>query len=127
MFKRCHAVLPVTELDPVIKFYEECLGFTLMATHQEGGELEWCRLRSGRADVMFYSPAASGDPEPECTDWAKVRLYFVVDELESLRAILLARHCAPSEIASTAYGMYEFDIIDPSGYRLTFAEAITQD
>lgn len=127
MFHRCHAVLPVQDLEPVVEFYEQVLGFVQTDNHREGGALEWIWLRCDKAEVMFYSPAASGDQEPECTDWGSVRLYFVVDRLESLRTSLVTRGCTPTEIAVMPYGMYEFDVLDPSGYRLTFAERFTQD
>ncbi|MBP8132357.1 MAG: VOC family protein [Candidatus Hydrogenedentes bacterium] len=121
-YRKCIALLPVEDLDAVVAFYRDALGFEAVGSHQEAGELEWCRLRSGGAEVMFYSPAAEGDEPPLLEDRDRVILYLVTDELERLHASLSERGEEVSPVRATFYGLDECDVVDPAGYTVTLAQ-----
>lgn len=121
-YRKCIALLPVEDLDAVAAFYCDRLGFEVVGTHQEGGEPEWCRLRAGGAEVMFYSPLAHGDEPAQLEDRGRVILYLITDALGELHAALTQQGEAVSPIRATFYGLDEFDVVDPTGYTITVAQ-----
>ena len=120
-------MLPSDSIEETQRFYHEVLGFEVAGSRYEQGGLEWIRLHAGQAQIMFYSPMASGDMPPEISTPASMILYFQLDDLPALHAQLKAAGHAVSDIGVTFYGMQEFEMSDPNGYTLMFGEPIDQD
>ncbi|HNR31546.1 MAG TPA: VOC family protein [Candidatus Hydrogenedentes bacterium] len=120
--RKCIALLPVEDLDATVAFYRDALGFALHSSHEESGEMEWCRLKSGTAEVMFYNPLAVGDAPAELLDRGRVILYMVTDDLARQRERLSEAGHEVSPIRATFYGLDEFDVTDPAGYTITFGQ-----
>lgn len=121
-FRRQTPLLPVDSVEEIIRFYQKALGFEVVSSHQVQGELEWCRLRSGKAELMFYSPLADGDASPELRDRKAIALYLIPTDLFLLHEQLGSQGYKVSAIRATFYGMDEFDMLDPSGYTLMFGQ-----
>lgn len=122
-FRRQTPLLPVDDLEEVVRFYQDALGFELIDSHQVQGELEWCRLRSGKAQLMFYSPVADGDAPAELRDRKAVALYLIPEDLYALHEQLAGQGYKVGEIRATFYGMDEFDMPDVTGYTLMFGQS----
>lgn len=121
-FRRQTPLLPVDDVQEVVRFYQDTLGFEVVASRQEQGELEWCRLRSGKVELMFYSPMADGDAPAELPDRKAIILYLVPEDLSLLHRQLGSGGWKVSAIRATYYGMDEFDMQDPAGYTVMFGQ-----
>lgn len=121
-FLRQTPLLPVDDVEEVIRFYRDALGFEVVDSHQVQGELEWCRLRSGKAELMFYSPLADGDAPAELRDRKAVALYLRPEDLYALHEQLVGQGHKVGGIRATFYGMDEFDMPDVTGYTLVFGQ-----
>src|SRR5579859_687504 len=83
------------------------------------GTLAWAHLRSGKADLMLSR--ASG---PIDAGLQAVLFYFYADDLKSLRAYLLSKGIAASEISFPFYMPEgEIRVADPDGYVLLIGQA----
>ena len=127
IYRRLTPLLPVEDLEGVIRFYTDVLGFDLTSSRQQQGELEWCRLRCGKVEVMFFSPEADGDAPAELPGRKSVILYLFPSDLDVLYRDLKAKGCSVSPMRATFYGLDEFDLSDPTGYTLVFAQQSKND
>jgi predicted enzyme related to lactoylglutathione lyase len=113
-------MLHARDLDETIRFYTECLGFTLEATWSENGEppASWCALSHGAARIMFTTGDAD---EPALTG----RLYCYPENVDAYYDEVTARGAvamfAPFD---TEYEMREFSLTDPNGYVVSFGRGL---
>jgi catechol 2,3-dioxygenase-like lactoylglutathione lyase family enzyme len=107
-------LLHVRDLQRSVAFYRDVLGFRVHGMFPED-DPSWAGLHSGNARIMLSSREA-GDPAftgaiymyPDSIDDAWQRLRHDADVIEPLHV--------------TEYGMREFAIRDPDGYRVNFGE-----
>jgi uncharacterized glyoxalase superfamily protein PhnB len=127
MVKKLTPVLFVKEIEPVLPFWMEGLGFTKTAEVPEGNKLGFVILEKNGVEVMYQTyasvdkdmPAIAGDVRKGPTF-----LYVQVDSLESVKAAVKRAEVYMPE-RKTFYGSTEIGVKDPAGHFITFAEFAT--
>lgn len=115
--------LGVSDLERSIAFYREFFGFeTVDSYDNEDGEMVWCWLRAGVAELMLQQL----DPDQQITlnpaigqSWV---LYLRPDDIEDTYQRLRRGGADVTEIEKTAYGARECFVTDPDGYELWLSE-----
>ena len=124
MVKKLTSVLFVNEIEPVLAFWVEGLGFTKAAEVPEGDKLGFVILEKDGLEVMYQTyasverdlPAIAGEVRKGPTF-----LYLQVDNLESVKAAVKRAEVYMPE-RKTFYGSTEIGVKDPAGHFITFAE-----
>jgi len=129
-------MLAVADMDASFAWYS-AVGFTLAASHGQGGRLDWAALRFGNVELMLV-PAPSG-----VTIGPGVSLWIRTDRLDEIYAGLKARQMAHAravlagepdpgpaipftcDLYTAFYGQREFCLRDPDGMEVYFCQAIT--
>ena len=111
-------MLRVEDADGSAGFYTELLGFTITEKLEEDGRLVWARLESGAAELMLTEQPG----EVETSPGAGAILYVYVQDVEPLHASLAEQGVTVGELRRTEYGITEFELVDPDGYELWFAQ-----
>ena len=116
-------MLLADDLQATIAFYTNALGFTLMGTLEDPPT--WCSLRRDDVELMFvwfpphdHGPEEEDHPGPAMSGVLYVRCEDVAALHEQVKA--RAQICEP--LTDQPYGMREFAVLDPSGYRVRFGE-----
>lgn len=124
MVKKLTPVLFVKEIEPVLPFWVEGLGFAKTAEVPEGNKLGFVILEKDGVEVMYQTYASVDKDFPAIA--ADVRkgptfLYVQVDNLESVKAgVKRAEVYMPER--KTFYGAMEIGVKDPAGHFITFAQ-----
>ncbi len=114
-------MLAVTDLPRTIRFYVERLGFNCASLF--GDPPAWCMLTRDGVEIMFNAPPREQvlrDVPAKSKDYQV--FYFYPDDVVALRAELITRGVAVSDLRVTVYGMKEFEVRDPDGYWLWFGQ-----
>jgi uncharacterized glyoxalase superfamily protein PhnB len=124
MVKKLTPVLFVKEIEPVLPFWIEGLGFTKTAEVPEGNKLGFVILEKDGVEVMYQSYASVDKDMPGIA--ADIRkgptfLYVQVDNLETVKAAVKRAEVYMPE-RKTFYGSTEIGVKDPSGHFITFAQ-----
>jgi uncharacterized glyoxalase superfamily protein PhnB len=115
MIYNLQPMLQARDLAETHRFYTEVLGFRQDGRWPEDGEPRWYGLTSGNARIMLVAMQDAA-AEPQFTG----TLYLYPDDIDAAWTRL--RDAAPVEqpLMTTEYGMREFIVRDPNGYRLSF-------
>tara|TARA_B100000809_G_C15060592_1_gene502232 strand:- start:418 stop:813 length:396 start_codon:yes stop_codon:yes gene_type:complete len=118
--------LMVNDVEETIEYYTDVLGFTLLMTVPEKGELDWAMVKRNDVVIMFQTKKrlssglprmASEKPGGGLTFYIKVdRISEIHEELFNNEAEII------SDLESTFYNTIEFSVVDVNGYILTFSE-----
>jgi uncharacterized glyoxalase superfamily protein PhnB len=124
MVRKITAVLFVKEIEPVLAFWTDGLGFTKTVEVPEGNKLGFVILEKDGVEVMYQTYASADKDVPSVA--ADVRkgptfLYVQVDDLESVKAALKRAQVYLPE-RKTFYGATEIGVKDPAGHFITFAQ-----
>ncbi len=111
-------MISVPDLGVAAAFYRDQLGFTPGATF--GEPPTWCALSRDRFELMFTTFDHRTARLPYAGDGRS--LYFDTNDVVGLHAEFRERGVACSDLRVTAYGMKEFDLRDPNGVELWFAQ-----
>ncbi|MGA2431769.1 MAG: VOC family protein [Candidatus Acidiferrum sp.] len=125
--KRITPVLFVKEIEPVLPFWVDALGFTKTIEVPHGDKLGFVALQKGSAEVMYQSYASLGDDMPliaEATKKGPTFLYIEVDDLDAVLAALKNTKIVQPE-RTAFYGMREVGYQDPAGHFVTFAQPVS--
>ena len=127
MLNKLTPVLFVKEIEPVLPFWVDDLGFTKTAEVPEGNRLGFVILQKGSVEVMYQTYASVDKDMPAIG--AEVRkgptfLYVQVDNLEEVKAALKGAQVYMPE-RKTFYGSTEIGVKDPAGHFVTFAQFAT--
>lgn len=127
--KRITPVLLVREIEPVIPFWVDRLGFTKTVEVPDGSKIGFVAFQKGSAEVMCqtYSSVEKDAPAGMSAEARKgpTYLYIEVDNLDDvLTALRDVKKVMPERTAF--YGMREFAVQDPAGHFITFAEQVPQ-
>jgi catechol 2,3-dioxygenase-like lactoylglutathione lyase family enzyme len=106
-------MLQSDDLERTERWYGELLGFR--ATGRAEG---WLRLERDGVALMFMTHPALGAPR------ATAPQYVYVDDVQGLWDSLRDRVTAEWGPEEMPYGMLEFAILDPDGYRLSFGQPV---
>ena len=125
--KRITPVLLVEEIEPLIPFWVDRLGFSKTIEVPDGNKLGFVIFEKGSVEVMYQTYAsAEKDAPPAMSKEARkgpTYLYMEVDDLDALvTAMKDARLVMP--VRTAFYGMREFAVQDPGGHFITFAEPV---
>ena len=127
--RRIWPLLWVVDLEQSLSFWIDRLGFTLVGANGEAGVRDWCRVERGGASVMLQQSACGpgpgelrdgGDATAEEAEVESLTLYFVCDDVDALRADLIARGLDLPDPWVAPYGMKQLRIPDPDGYEIWF-------
>ena len=124
MVKKLTPVLFVKEIELVLPFWVEGLGFTKTAEVPEGNKLGFVILEKDGVEVMYQSYASVDKDMPGIG--ADVRkgptfLYVQVDSLENVKAAVKRAEVYMPE-RKTFYGSTEIGVKDAAGHFITFAQ-----
>lgn len=123
--KRITPVLLVQEIEPLVPFWVDRLGFTKTIEVPDGDKLGFVAFQKGAAEVMYQTYASVEKDAPPAMS-AEARkgptcLYMEVDNLDTvLAATKDVKKVMPERTAF--YGMKEFAVQDPGGHFITFAQ-----
>jgi uncharacterized glyoxalase superfamily protein PhnB len=125
--KRITAVLLVQEIEPLVPFWVDRLGFTKAVEVPDGNKIGFIIFQKGSAEVMYqtYSSVEKDAPPSMGAEARKgpTYLYMEVDNLDAvLAAMKQARMVMP--VRTAFYGMREFAVQDPGGHFVTFAQPV---
>ena len=125
MVKKATPVLMVAEIEPVLKFWVDRLGFAKTVEVPEGGKIGFVILQRGPVELMYqsYSSATSDAGAAIAAELRKGSTFLYV-EVDSLDHTLEAMKDLPKvmDVRTTFYGAREFAVKDPGGHFVTFAE-----
>jgi uncharacterized glyoxalase superfamily protein PhnB len=126
--KRITAVLFVKEIEPILPFWVDRLGFTKTIEVPHGDKLGFVAFQHGPSEIMYQTFASLGDDMPLILDAAKkgpTFLYIEVDDLDFILSALKNSKIVQPE-RTAFYGMREVGFQDPAGHYLTFAQAVAK-
>jgi uncharacterized glyoxalase superfamily protein PhnB len=125
---RITPVLFCAEIEPLLGFWVDHLGFTKTIEVPHGNKLGFVALQQGSTELMYQTFASVGEDRPQIIDAAKkgpTFLYLEVQDLDSIKAALEGFNVALPE-RTAVYGMREISYRDPAGHFLTFAQRVVQ-
>jgi Glyoxalase/Bleomycin resistance protein/Dioxygenase superfamily len=123
--KRITPVLFVKEIEPVLPFWVDKLGFTKTIEVPHGTKIGFVALQKGSTEVMYQSYASLEDDMPLIAETRKgpTFLYIEVDNLDAvLTALKDSKIVQPERTAF--YGMREVGFQEPGGHYVTFAQPV---
>lgn len=123
--KRITPVLLVKEIEPLLPFWIDRLGFAKTIEVPDGNKLGFMAFQKGAAEVMYqtYTSVEKDAPAAMAAEARKgpTYLYMEVDSLDAVLASMKdVKKVMPERIAF--YGMREFAVQDPAGHFITFAQ-----
>ena len=123
--KRITPVLFVNEIEPVLAFWVEKLGFAKTIEVPHGNKIGFVALQKGSTEVMYQSYASVAEDMPLLAETRKgpTFLYIEVDNLDGvLSALKNSKIVQPERTAF--YGMREVGFQEPGGHYVTFAQPV---
>ncbi|MDB5035525.1 MAG: hypothetical protein JWQ98_2766 [Chlorobi bacterium] len=123
-FSKLTPVLISGDVNRMVDFYRDVLGFTLVATVPDAGEFVFAQMTQGSVEMMFQTRGSIDDtlaPLKENRSGGSLTIYIDVDDVDALLASVRGKAEVVKELEATFYGTREFTIVDPSGFYLTFA------
>ena len=125
--KRITPVLLVQEIEPLLPFWVDGLGFTKAVEVPEGDQMGFVIFQKGSVEVMYETYASvEKDAPPSMAAEARkgpTYLYMEVDNLEEVLAAMKDAHLV-MPVRTAFYGMKEFAVQDPGGHFITFAQPV---
>lgn len=95
----------------------ESIGFTVVRTNEEDGDMNWALLSFGSSELMFNEGG-----QPSASHRREVDLYVHVDDVDDLYLRLKDRVEVVEEPHDTFYGMRELIIRDLNRFWMTFGQ-----
>src|SRR5882762_4306419 len=125
--KRITPVLLVKEIEPVVPFWVDRLGFAKTVEVPDGNKLAFVAFQKGAAEVMYQTYASvEKDAPKEVSATAGKGPTYLYMEVDNLDAVLAAMKDVKlvMPVRTAFYGMREFSVQDPGGHFITFAQAV---
>jgi uncharacterized glyoxalase superfamily protein PhnB len=124
--KRITPVLFVEEIEAVLGFWVERMGFAKTIEVPNGDRLGFVSLQKGSTEVMYQTYASTEKLEPAMLEAARKCVTFLYIEVDDLDAVLAAMKGARmvKPVDTTFYGMREFTVREPGGHYVTFAQPV---
>lgn len=138
----------VRDMKKSLAFYRDLLGFEMKECWPSADEPWWCSLQRDGQTIMLGADMGAGGDE-SCggmtgadVDWHKsgtetwrkgivgagVNLYVLVDDVDAYHAQVTKKGGEPRyEPKTQFYGIRDFGIEDPDGYRLIFYTPVTME
>jgi uncharacterized glyoxalase superfamily protein PhnB len=124
--KKITPVLLVNEIEPILPFWIDRLGFAKTIEVPDGNKLAFVAFQKGPVEVMYQTYASVEHNAPPAMAAAARKgptyLYLEVDNLDAVLAAMKdVQKVMPDRTAF--YGMREFAVQDPGGHFITFAQS----
>jgi uncharacterized glyoxalase superfamily protein PhnB len=123
--KKITPVLLVDQIEPILPFWIDRLGFIKAIEVPDGNKLAFVDFQKGSVEVMYQTYASvEKDAPPEMRAAARkgpTYLYLEVDNLDAVLAAMKDVNKVMPE-RTAFYGMREFAVQDPAGHFITFAQ-----
>jgi uncharacterized glyoxalase superfamily protein PhnB len=122
--KRITPVLLVKEIEPLLPFWTDRLGFAKTIEVPDGNKLGFVTFQKGSVEVMYQTYASVEKDAPRDMAGAAqgpTYLYLEVDDLDAVLAAMKGVKLV-MPVRTAFYGMREFAVQDPAGHFLTFAQ-----
>jgi uncharacterized glyoxalase superfamily protein PhnB len=125
--RRITPVLLVKEIEPIVPFWVDRLGFAKTIEVPDGNKIGFVTFQKGAAEVMYQTYASvEKDAPPSMTAESRkgpTYLYVEVDDFEAVLAVMKdVKIVMP--VRTAFYGMKEFGVQDPGGHFVTFAQPV---
>jgi len=125
--KRITPVLLVKEIEPVVPFWVERLGFTKTVEVPDGSKIGFVAFQKGTTEVMYqtYASVEKDAPPPMASEAGKGPTYLYI-EVDNFDAVLAAMKNVKivMPVRTAFYGMKEFGVQEPGGHFITFAHPV---
>src|SRR5712664_2571569 len=125
--KRITPVLLVEEIEPIVPFWVDRLGFAKTIEVPDGNILAFVAFQKGAAEVMYQTFASvEKDAPPSMSAEARKGPTYLYIEVDNFDAVLSAMKDVKivMPVRTAFYGMKEFAVQDPGGHFITFAQPI---
>jgi len=125
--KKITPVLLVKEIEPIVPFWVDRLGFAKTIEVPDGNKLGFAALQKGTAEVMYQTYASvEKDAPPSMSAEARKGSTYLYLEVDDLDAVLAAMKDVKivMPVRTAFYGMREFSVQDPGGHFITFAQPV---
>jgi uncharacterized glyoxalase superfamily protein PhnB len=127
--KRITPVLLVKEIEPLIPFWVDRLGFAKTIEVPEGNKLGFVTFQKDSVEVMYqtYSSVEKDAPKEVSATAGKgpTYLYMEVDNFDAVLAAMKGVKMV-MPVRTAFYGMKEFSVQDPGGHFITFAQPVAE-
>jgi uncharacterized glyoxalase superfamily protein PhnB len=125
--KRITPVLLVKDIEPIVPFWVDRLGFAKTIEVPDGNKLGFVTFQKGTAEVMYqtYASVEKDAPKEVAATAGKGPTYLYM-EVDNLDAVLAAMKDVKivMPVRTAFYGMREFSVQDPGGHFITFAQPV---
>jgi uncharacterized glyoxalase superfamily protein PhnB len=125
--RRITPVLLVKEIEPLIPFWVDRLGFAKTIEVLDGNKLGFVTFQKGSVEVMYqtYSSVEKDAPKEVSATAGKgpAYLYMEVDNFDAVLAAMKGVKMV-MPVRTAFYGMKEFSVQDPGGHFITFAQPV---
>jgi uncharacterized glyoxalase superfamily protein PhnB len=125
--KRVTPVLLVKEIEPIVPFWVDRLGFAKTIEVPDGNKLGFVAFQKGSVEVMYQTYASvEKDAPPSMAAEARKGPTYLYVEVGEIDAVLAAMKDVKivMPVRTAFYGMKEFGVQDPGGHFITFAQAV---
>jgi uncharacterized glyoxalase superfamily protein PhnB len=125
--KRITPVLLVKEIEPIIPFWVDRLGFTKTIEVPDGNRLGFVTFQKGAGEVMYQTYASvEKDAPPSMSAEARKGPTYLYIEVDNFEAVLASMKDVKivMPVRTAFYGMKEFAVQDPGGHFITFAQPV---
>ncbi|HEV7504462.1 MAG TPA: VOC family protein [Thermoanaerobaculia bacterium] len=116
MAEKVVPMIHVPDVSATADWYQS-IGFKVIRTNEEDGEVNWALLSFGGSEVMFSSGG-----QPSTSFRREVDLYVHVDDVDDLYRRLEGRVEVVESPHDTFYGMRELIIRDLNRFWMTFGQ-----
>lgn len=110
------------DVQEVIAFYTDILGFEVRDRMDDVGRSGWASLQRGGARIMLASPTHI-PPAPKIDGRHTQALHYLyVDDIAALHRSVTEGGWPATDLVVRFYGMKEFETADPAGHVLVFGQ-----
>ncbi len=117
----------VKSVNETVSWYKENLGFQLIMSVPEEGEMDWAMMQKDEVALMFQTRKSLAEDFSLFADvpiGASMSFFTKMEGLDELHKMIVDRSAIVKPPYETFYGMREIMVKDCNGYYLTFAEEI---
>jgi uncharacterized glyoxalase superfamily protein PhnB len=111
-------MIHVPDVRATIEWYRS-IGFKLLGTNEEDGEVNWASLSFGNSEIMLNT-----DGKASTAHRREVDLYITSNDLNELYRRIHDKVQIVEEPHDTFYDMREFIIRDLNGFGITFGQPV---
>lgn len=122
--KKITPVLFVKEIEAILPFWTERLGFTKTVAVPQGDKLGFVLLQKDNVEVMYQTYASAKTDLPMIADAVCTGLTFIYVEVSDVGSVFAAMKGVPLvfPMRTTFYGAKEFGVKDPAAHFVVFAQ-----